>query len=125
MLSPPFVPNSNIFLACFYQCRWNPFEVNGNASVLIKNVGFQVSTEYMVFLQTTLGPAFHVKKYKLIGLVKASFWFTAVSLCSVEVSCIGYEFSTSFSVSKRGALADLSLCQLCETVRELMFLRWT
>lgn len=43
----------------------------------------------------------------------------------MEVGYVGYEFSASFSVSKMGALADLSLCLLCETARKLMFLMWT
>lgn len=78
-----------------------------------------------MFLQTILGTALHVKKQEFIGLAKASFCFTAVSPCSMAVGCVGYEFSASFSVSKMGALADLSLCLLCETVRKLMFLMWT
>lgn len=79
----------------------------------------------MAFLQTILGTALHVKKQELIGLVKASFCFTAVSRCSMAVGCVGCEFGASFSVSKMGALADLSLCLLCETLRKLMFLMWT
>lgn len=43
----------------------------------------------------------------------------------MEVGCVGYEFSASFSVSRMGALADLSLCLLCETARKLMFLMRT
>lgn len=101
-------------------------EVNGNGFVgLIKSASCQVSNECMMFLQTILGSALHVKKQEFIGLAKASFCFTAVSPCSMAVGCVGYEFSASFSVSKMGALADLSLCLLCETVRKLMFLMWT
>lgn len=43
----------------------------------------------------------------------------------MEVCCVGYEFSARSSVSKRGALAELFLCRLCETVRRLLFLTWT
>lgn len=74
----------------------------------------QVSTECMAFLQTILRPAFHIKKKKLIGLVKTSFWFTAVSPCRMEVGCVGYEFSASFSVSQMRALADLCILCYCE-----------
>lgn len=117
-----FISNSNVF----YQYWWNPFEVNGNVSVgLIKSVGYHISTECMAFLQTILRPAFHVKKSEIIGLVKTSFWFTAVRQYSMEVGCLGCEFSARSSISKMGALADLSLCLLCETVRKLMFLTWT
>lgn len=79
----------------------------------------------MYDVQTILGTALHVKKQEFIGLAKVSFCFTAASPCSMAVGCVGYEFSVSFSVSKMGALADLSLCLLCETVRKLMFLMWT
>lgn len=76
-------------------------------------MGCQISTECIAFLKTILRPAFHIKKTKkLIGLIKTSFWFTAVSPCGMEVGRVGCEFSASFSVSQMGALADL--CLLCD-----------
>jgi len=111
----PFVSNSNVLWICFYQYWWNPcpFEVNDNSSVdLIKSVGSQVCTECVGFPQTVSGSALHVKKQELHGLDAASFCFTAVSPRSMKVHCVVYEFSGSFSVSKKGALAGFSFCLL-------------